>query len=77
MTVQDWVLSACQWGFLLALVPSLLSKDKPVIGTSVMTGMLLAIMAITFATLALWVSAISTAIVALAWFVLAGQRIMR
>lgn len=73
MTMQDFILAACQWGFLVALLPSIFGKSKPAMGTSIMTAALLSIMATTFLTLALWASAISTALVAVGWIVLACQ----
>ncbi|MGM0482405.1 MAG: hypothetical protein ACQEP6_00870 [Patescibacteria group bacterium] len=74
MIWQDIVLSVGQWVFILALLPSLLSKDKPALMTSVITGTVLAVFAFTFSTLALWASAVSTGAVSLVWFILAFQK---
>lgn len=74
MIWQDIVLSVGQLVFILALLPSFLSKDKPALMTSFITGTILCVFAFTFSTLSLWASAISTGCVSLAWFILAFQK---
>ena len=74
MIWQDIVLSVGQWIFILALLPSVLGKDKPAFATSLTTGIVLAVFAFTFSTLSFWASAISTGCVSLVWFVLAYQK---
>lgn len=74
MIWQDVVLSVGQWIFILALLPSVLGQDKPAFITSLITGSVLGVFAITFSTLALWFSAISTASVSFVWFFLAIQK---
>ena len=76
MIWQDIVLSIGQWVFAIALLPSVFGKDKPALVSSLITGSVLTVFAFTFATLSLWISAISTVLVSLIWFVLAGQKIM-
>ena len=60
--------------FIIALLPSIFSKDKPAIATSLITGTVLTIFAFTFATLSLWLSAVSTMFVSIVWFILAFQK---
>lgn len=74
MAWQDIIIAAGQWVFLLALLPSILGKDKPALATSILTGIVLATFAITFATLSFWTSALSSVIVSIAWFTLAVQK---
>ncbi|MEK7567921.1 MAG: hypothetical protein AAB513_03320 [Patescibacteria group bacterium] len=68
------IIAIGQWMFLLALLPSILGKDKPAIATSVFTGLILATFVIAYFSISLWVSAISTSLVSLGWFILAYQK---
>lgn len=70
---QDYVISAGQITFIIALLPSLLSDDKPHRTTCVLTGTVLAFFAFTFSTLSLWIGAITAGVCALCWYVLAAQ----
>lgn len=74
MIWQDWVLTAGSIAFIIALAPSVLSKDKPALTTSLLTGTVLAIYAIVYATLSLWLATITVAITSLTWFILAYQK---
>lgn len=74
MVWQDWVLTAGAIAFIVALAPSVLSKDKPALTTSLLTGTVLAIYTIVYVTLSLWLSAITLAITSLTWFILAYQK---
>jgi len=71
---QDIVISIGQWLMTAALIPSLIGKDKPAFSSSLMTGTLIAIFGVTYATLGLWSSTVSSAACALVWFILALQR---
>ncbi|MFP4616740.1 MAG: hypothetical protein ACLFNR_01085 [Candidatus Paceibacterota bacterium] len=73
MIWQDIVLSVGQWVFILALLPSIFSSEKPAILTSLITGLVLAVFAFTFYTLELLASAVSTACVSLTWAILVFQ----
>ena len=73
-TWQDWVFSAGQIVFFLALLPSVLSQDKPHLYSSVLTGGILSLFTITFWTLDLFWSSITSGIVAATWFTLAYQK---
>ncbi|MDO8620333.1 MAG: hypothetical protein Q7R64_03230 [bacterium] len=74
MMWQDIVFSVGQWIFIIALIPSLLSKEKPALSTSLMTGTVLAVFAFTYSTLSLWTASVSTVLSAGTWFVLAVQK---
>lgn len=74
MAWQDIVLSIGSWIFAIALIPSVLSKDKPALSSSLMTGSVLGVYAITYVSLSLWVAAASTVLVAGVWFTLAVQK---
>ena len=74
MTWQDIIFSIGQWVFIIALIPSVVSKDKPALSSSLMTGSVLAVFAFTYFTLSLWMSGASTILVAAIWFILAIQK---
>jgi len=74
MVWQDIVLTAGTWIFIIALIPTLRGGEKPQFSTSVITGIILVIYAIVYATLELWISVFSTSALALAWFALAAQK---
>ena len=60
MIWQDIVLMIGGFGFSLALIPAVRSKDKPPRSSCLMTGSILGIFAITYATLGLWLAFLST-----------------
>lgn len=74
MEWQDIVLSVGGYIFILALLPSILGDDKPALSSSLMTGSILGVFAAVYASLGLTSSAISTALLALAWLFLAWQK---
>lgn len=71
---QDYIFTAGSIIFIIALLPSVFSKDKPALSTSLMTGTVLAIFAFNYTTLSLWFSATSTALTSATWFFLAVQK---
>ena len=72
---QDWVIALIIWIFLAALIPTILDKkQKPALSTALITGIGMAILTFTYATLELWQSVISGVLITIAWFVLAWQR---
>lgn len=71
---QDWVFSIGNWIFSIALIPAILDKEKPPVSTSLTNTVVLFVMAFTFSTLTLWLSAISIGINGILWFVLAIQK---
>jgi len=74
MVWQDFVLTSGSIAFIIALAPSVLSKDKPALTTSLLTGTVLAIYAFVYVTLSLWLTTITVAITSLTWFILAYQK---
>ena len=76
-TWQDWIFSAGQIVFFLALLPSVLSQDKPHLYSSLLTGIILSIFTITFWTLELTWSSVTSGVVAATWLTLAYQKYMQ
>jgi hypothetical protein len=74
---QDIVISVGAIIFALALWPSILSKDKPALWTSLVTGIVLFVFALTYGSLSLWYAAATTAITASLWIVLVVQKILQ
>ncbi len=74
MQWQDIVLTTGQFVFSIALLPTVLGKDKPAFSTSLINGAVLMIFALTFATLSLWLTVIPTIIIGILWLVLAYQK---
>lgn len=74
MLWQDFVLIIGQIILAVALLPSVFGKDKPVLSTSLMSGTVVTIIAFTFVTLSLWLTAVGTALIAILWFILAYQK---
>ncbi|MEX1027637.1 MAG: hypothetical protein WD049_06480 [Candidatus Paceibacterota bacterium] len=73
---QDIVFSLGQVLFVVALLPSVFSKDKPALSSSLMTGCILATFGITYASMGLYWSAGTAAAIAATWFVLAVQKFL-
>lgn len=71
---QDIVLSISVLAFSVALLPSLLGKQKPRIATSLLTALFLLPEVIVFFSLSLWYSFAMALINAVLWFALAAQR---
>jgi hypothetical protein len=71
---QDALLSAGQYIFVLALLPSVFGKDKPALSSSLLTGAVLAAFALAYFTLGLLSSAIAACAISATWFVLAWQK---
>lgn len=74
MLWQDIVFSIGQWFFIIALIPSLISKDKPAFSSSISTGAVLLVFAFTYMSLGLWTSGVSSLLLAGMWFALAVQK---
>jgi hypothetical protein len=72
---QDIVLSISLLAYNIALIPSILGKQKPRFATSLLTAIFLIPEILVFANLKLWYSLAMTSINALLWTVLAIQRI--
>lgn len=72
---QETVLALGQVIFILALLPSVFSKDKPEIWTSIITGLVALSISITYATMSLQVAAISAFFNFTFWSILAIQKL--
>lgn len=71
---QDLVFTIGSLIFTAALWPSIISKHKPALSTSLLTGVVLVIFAFTYASLSLWFSVFATLINAGCWLTLAIQK---
>lgn len=72
---QETVLAVGQIIFIVALLPSIFSKDKPEIWTCVMTGLVALSISITYLTLNIPFAAISAFFNFVAWSILAVQKL--
>lgn len=71
---QDLVFGAGNLIFLAALLPSLMSENKPAFTTSLLTGSVLALYSFTYVTLDLWISVAASSALSAGWLVLAWQK---
>jgi hypothetical protein len=71
---QDWVFFVGGLFVLVSLIPTISGNEKPALATSVTTCVLVAVFTITMASLGLWLSALTNALISLAWGALAVQR---
>ncbi len=74
---QDYVISAGQFVFALAMIPTIRSASKPALISSVITALGLSIFAVCFATLSLWLSVAGTGVGAFTWWIVAAQTFRR
>jgi hypothetical protein len=74
---QEIVLAAGQVAFILALIPSLVSRDKPEIWTSIITGVVALSISVTYFTLHLGLASISAFFNFVFWLVLAVQKLQQ
>ena len=74
MIWQDIVIMIACFGFAIALIPSIIGKRKPERSSCAITIILLAAIAICFATLGLWLSMVSEITAIIAWGILLFQR---
>lgn len=74
MIWQDWVFGIGTVIFSVALLPSVFGGEKPSLSTSLPTGAILMLFAVTQASLSLWFTAIMSVIAGSLWLVLAFQR---
>lgn len=71
---QDLALSIGQIIFVIALLPSILSQDKPALITSVVNSVVLYTFALIDVTIPLYLTGVTVAATALGWTVLAYQK---
>jgi hypothetical protein len=74
MKWQDIVFGLSYLFFSLALLPSIKSKAKPALQTSLTTGGLNVVMVATQLSLGLWFGALGTVVNSSLWFILAYQK---
>ena len=74
MIWQDIVFTVGGWIFIIALIPSLIGKDKPAILTSLVSGVVLLSFSFSFFSLSFVASSIATGMTGAAWFILAFQK---
>lgn len=71
----DWILFACASGLDLSFLPTVLRKaNKPDRNTSILFAVILAVMAVVFLSLALWLSTIVQFIGAIMWGITVFQK---
>ena len=73
MIWQDIVITVGVFIMIFAMIPSVKGKNKPAKETSITTAIILTAYFVCFATLGLWLSAISEVILAGLWYVLFFQ----
>ena len=74
---QDYIFTVGSWCFSIALIPTIIGKTKPAISSIFITAFILSLYAVTFWTMGLWKSAVSTVMVAMCWWILMIQEIRR
>lgn len=74
---QDFILSTSVLAFNLALLPSVIGKQKPRLLTSLLTALFLIPEIVVFANLSLWYSLSMAALNCLLWLTLAFQRYLQ
>jgi hypothetical protein len=77
MSWQDIVFTAGSWVLIIALLPTVFSKNKPTSATSFMYGTILLIFTFTYLSLALWFTTLSTGITALIWYIIGVQGFLK
>lgn len=74
MQWQDLIFTIGQLIFIVSLLPSILSKDKPAFATSIITATVLYIFALVDITLSLYLTSIAVAATGVGWSILAYQK---
>jgi len=74
MRWQDIIMMIGGFIFAVALVPSVRSKDKPALSSSLTTGTVLLVFCVCYATLDLWLAFSSTILTVIMWYILAYQK---
>lgn len=71
---QDIVIALCSWLASAALIPSLVSADKPALTSSLFTFAIVATYGVCYVSLGLWIAALSSALLSIVWLTLAYQK---
>ena len=74
MIWQDVLLMLGGFGFSIALLPAIKSKEKPPRSTCLITAVILESFCIAYSTLGLWLAFGATALACTMWFILLFQR---
>lgn len=74
MLWQDWTISIGQIVLAAALIPTIKSKEKPPLSTSLITAIMIGTIAFCFSTLQLWFSASTAGLSSFAWFFISYQK---
>jgi hypothetical protein len=74
---QDYALSLTGFVFIVSLLPSIFSKDKPAFTTSLITCSGIAVNMVAFATLKLWWTFITNVILFCLWATLGMQMLLK
>ncbi len=72
---QDTVIAICQGFFVLSLVPMVRGHEKPPLSTCLMSVTLVGIITFTLASLKLWFSVLTAAMIGLMWIILTAQKL--
>jgi uncharacterized integral membrane protein len=76
-SIQDTILTVGLLVFIVAMIPSVLGKEKPALLTSLPTGIVTAVFAGVYVSLNMWFSAVTSTILALLWLTLAAQKMIQ
>jgi uncharacterized membrane protein len=71
---QDLIFTVGQIIFVFALIPTIRGKSKPALSSSIITGSILLILALTYLTLGLWFSTLASIATSANWWILAFQK---
>lgn len=74
MNWHDIIFFVGIWIFAIALIPTVISKDKPPIKTSLSTAIVMTIFAVNYFSLTLYLSALTSTVTAGLWYVIAYQK---
>ena len=77
MKWQDVIMMIGSFIFAIALWPSVKGKDKPALSSSLITGTVLLIFSICYATLGLWLAFSTNFLTVIMWYILAFQKFRR
>ena len=71
---QDFIIGIGQWFFAASIIPSIISRNKPSVWTSLPTAILLLIFSYAHFTLGLYCSMVSSIVVSTMWVILFIQK---
>lgn len=71
---QDTVIAICQFLFVGSMIPTIRGDDKPALFTSLSSAIIVSVITFSLITLEMWLTAISAAMIMVAWSILAFQK---